>query len=112
MNVDEETGLAKSEPTVLGTTDTSCPHCHADLSAARASPTGPARLSRRRRGRCRPESYRVEILLPRQYETNRQNPYSALSPSERYERLMRRLAEVWSAICRRRAVEKPATGAK
>lgn len=112
MNENEETGLTESAPAIDVTADTCCPHCHADLSAARASPTVPARPARRPRSRCRAETYRVEILPPRRCETNRHNPYSALSPSERYERAMRRLAEVWSAICRRSVAETPDEGPK
>jgi hypothetical protein len=41
---------------------------------------------------------------------NRENPYAALSANERYECFLKRLAEIWSAICRRQenSVKRPA----
>jgi len=99
------TGLMKSKlklgagfpPTPL------CPNCHTDLTAARESIKGSVRPPTRRRGRRGPTAYAVEVLGPRDLPANLLNPYSTLSPSERYECLMRRLAKVWSAICRRRS---------
>jgi hypothetical protein len=61
------------------------------------------RLSRRR-SRRRPKVYEVEIVRLKNHARNDANAYTTLSTPERYECLMKRLANVWSAILRRRSV--------
>jgi hypothetical protein len=43
----------------------------------------------------------VAIVRLGKLPINRENPYASLSTSERYECFMKRVAEVWSAICKR-----------
>jgi len=59
--------------------------------------------SQRRRSHRRAKTYDVEIVRFIDAPRNGANAYASLSTSERYECLMKRLAEIWSAISRRRS---------
>lgn len=65
----------------------------------------------RRRPRRRITAYPVEVVRLDKHPANRENPYAALSPAARHECFMKRLAEIWSGICRRQKdlVKIPAT---
>ena len=70
-----------------------------------ASPPLPAPpASAPRRTRSRRGAYQVAIVRLGRVPANRENPYASLSAAERYECLMKRLAEVWCAISKRRGV--------
>jgi len=43
----------------------------------------------------------VEVVRLGKLPVNRENPYASLSAPERYECVMKHLASVWSAVCRR-----------
>lgn len=58
--------------------------------------------SARRRRRPGGEVFTIETVHLEKPPANRENPYASLSAGERYECLLRRLAEVWNAVCRRR----------
>jgi hypothetical protein len=55
----------------------------------------------RRRPRRRITAYPVEIVRLDKHPANRENPYAALSAATRHECFIKRLAEIWSGICRR-----------
>jgi hypothetical protein len=55
----------------------------------------------RRRPRRRITAYPVEFVRLDKHSANRENPYAALSPAARHECFIKRLAEIWSGICRR-----------
>lgn len=59
--------------------------------------------SLRRRSHRRSKTYDVGIVRLIDAPRNGANAYAPLSTSERYECLMKRLAEIWSAISRRRS---------
>lgn len=80
-------------------------HVPADPTSLSVHPASPRRKPRRD-----PETYPMEVVRLRDVPPNPENPYTSLSPDERYECLMRRLSAMWGAICKREDLSQEGQG--
>lgn len=67
-----------------------------ELADLAIRPPADPRHPRRHRG-----AFQVEVVRLDKHPANRENPYAGLSAVARHECFIKRLAEIWSGICRR-----------